>query len=48
MALEDGGDAGGDGVEQALEFALGRCGDAVETGRFAIERVDAIHEEHMV
>ena len=35
------GDTGGDGVEQALEFGLGRCGDAVEPGRFVIERVGA-------
>ena len=41
------GDAGGDGVEQALEFGLGRCGDVVETGLFVIERVGAIDEEHV-
>ena len=34
-------------MEQALEFGLGRCGDAVETGRFVIERVGAIDEEHV-
>ena len=28
--------AGGDGAEQALKFGLGRCGDAVETGRAVI------------
>ena len=34
-------------MEQALEFGLGRCGDAVETGRFIIERVGAVDEEHV-
>ena len=33
LPFEGAGDTGGDGVEQALEFGLGRCGDAVETGR---------------
>ena len=47
MAFEGAGCAGGDGVEQALEFGLGRCGDAVETGRFVIERVGAADEEHV-
>ena len=40
-------DTGGDGVEQALELGLGRCGDAVETGRVVIERVGAVDEEHV-
>ena len=37
----------GDGVEQALEFGLGRCSDAVDTGRFVFERVGAVDEEHL-
>ena len=32
LLLQGAGDTGGDGVEQALEFGLGRSGDAVETG----------------
>ena len=40
-------DTGGDGVEQALELGLGRSGDAVEPGRFVIERVGAVDEEHV-
>ena len=47
LFVEGAGDADGDGVEQALEFGLGRCGDAVETRRFVIERVDAVDEEHV-
>ena len=47
LPFEGAGDTGGDGVEQALEFGLGRCGDAVETGRFVIERVGAVDEEHV-
>ena len=47
LPLEGAGDAGGDGVEQALELGLGRCGDAVETRRFAVERVGAVDEEHV-
>ena len=47
LPFESAGDAGGDGVEQALKFALGRCGDVVETGRCVVERVGAIDEEHM-
>ena len=33
LSFEGAGNAGGDGVEQVLEFGLGRCGDAVESGR---------------
>ena len=47
LPFEGAGDTGGDGVEQALEFGLGRCGDAVQTGRFVIERVGAVDEEHV-
>ena len=47
LPFEGAGDTGGDGVEQALEFGLGRCGDAVETGRFVIERVGAVDEEYV-
>ena len=47
LPFEGADDMGGDGVEQALELGLGRCGDAVETGRFVIERVDAVEEEHV-
>ena len=47
LPFEGAGDTGGDGMEQALEFGLGRCGDAVETGRFVIERVGAVDEEHV-
>ena len=47
LPFHGAGDAGGDGVEQALEFGLGRCGDVVETGLFVIERVGAIDEEHV-
>ena len=47
LPFEGAGDTDGDGVEQALEFGLGRCGDAVQTGRFVIERVGAVDEEHM-
>ena len=47
LPFEGAGCAGGDGVEQALEFGLGRCGDAVEAGRFVIERVGAVDEEHV-
>ena len=36
LPFEGAGDAGGDGAEQALKFGLGRCGDAVETGRAVI------------
>ena len=47
LLFQSAGDTGGDGVEQALEFGLCRCGDAVETGRFVIERVGAVDEEHV-
>ena len=47
LPFHGAGDAGGDGVEQALEFGLGRCGDVVETGLFVIERAGAIDEEHV-
>ena len=47
MLFQGAGDAGGDGMKQALEFAMGRCSDAVETGRFVIERVGAVDEEHV-
>ena len=47
LLFEGAGCAGGDGAEQALELGLGRCGDAVETGRFVIERVGAVEEEHV-
>ena len=38
LPFEGEGDTGGDGVEQALEFGLGRCGDAVETVRCRAKR----------
>ena len=47
LLLQGAGDTGGDGVEQALELGLGRCGDAVEAGRSVIERVGAVDEEHV-
>ena len=47
LLLQGAGDPGGDGVEQALEFGLGRSGDTVDTGRFVIERVGAVDEEHV-
>ena len=47
LPFEGAGDTGGDGMEQAPEFGLGWCGDAVETGRFVIERVGAVDEEHV-
>ena len=47
LLLEGAGDAGGDGVEQALEFRLGRGGDTVEAGPFIFERVDAVDDEHV-
>ena len=47
LPFEGAGCAGGDGVEQALDLGLGRCGDAVEPGRFGIERVGAVEEEHV-
>ena len=47
LLLEGAGDAGGDGVEQALEFRLGRGGDTVEAGPFLFERVDAVDDEHV-
>ena len=39
--------ASGDGVEQALEFRLGRGGDTVEAGLFIFEGVGAVDEEHV-
>ena len=47
MPFEGAGDAGGDGVEQALEFRLGRGAATVQAGPFIVERVDAIDEEHV-
>ena len=47
LLLQGAGDTGGDGVEQGLEFGLGRSGDVVETGRFVIERVGAVDEVHV-
>ena len=47
LLVQGAGDTGGDGVEQALELGLGRSGDAVEPGRFVIERVGAVEEEHV-
>ena len=47
LPFEGAGDAGGDGVEQALEFRLGRGAATVQAGPFIVERVDAIDEEHV-
>ena len=47
LAFEGAGCAGGDGAQQALEFRLSRSGGTVEAGPFIVERVDAIHEEHV-
>ena len=47
LPFEGAGDAGGNDAQQALEFRPGRGGAAVEAGPFLLERVDAIHEEHM-
>ena len=47
LLYQGAGDTGGDGVEQALELGLGRSGDAVEPGRFVIECVGAVEEEHV-
>ena len=47
LPFEGAGCTGGDGVEQALEFGLGRCGDTVDTGRFVIERTGAVEEAHV-
>ena len=47
LLYQGAGDTGGNGVEQALELGLGRSGDAVEPGRFVIERVGAVEEEHV-
>ena len=47
LFLEGAGDADGDGVEQALQFALCRGAATVQVGPFLFERVDAIHEEHV-
>ena len=47
LPFEGAGDAGGDGVEQALEFRLGRGAATVQAGPFLVERVDAVDEEHV-
>ena len=47
LPFQGAGGAGGDGVEQALEFGVRWCPDAVETGRFVFERVGAVDEEHV-
>ena len=47
LPFEGAGDAGGDGAQQALEFRLGRGAATVQAGPFIVERVDAIHEEHV-
>ena len=47
LLFQGASDASGDGVEQALEFRLGRGGDTVEAGPFIFERVDAVDDEHV-
>ena len=47
LPFEGAGDAGGDGVEQVLEFGLCRGAATVQAGPFIVERVDTIDEEHV-
>ena len=47
LLFQSAGCAGGDSMEQALELGLGRCGDAVEPGRFVIERVGTVEKEYV-
>ena len=47
LLFQGAGDAGGDGVEQALEFGVRRCNGAVATGLFVIERISAVDKEHV-
>ena len=45
LGLPESGAA--DGVEQALDFGLGRCSDALHTWRFVFERGGAVDEEQV-
>ena len=47
LFFEGAGDAGSDGVEQALELGLGRGGGTVKAGPLGFERIGAVDEEHV-